>query len=33
VQALAAWDREHPDALVIPGHDIDAWEALHERYS
>jgi N-acyl homoserine lactone hydrolase len=32
-QALAAWDREHPDALVIPGHDIDAWEALDERYS
>ena len=33
VQALAAWDRGHPDALVIPGHDMDAWEGLQERYS
>ena len=33
VQALAAWDREHPEALVIPGHDMDAWEGLQERYS
>lgn len=22
----------HPDALVIPGHDMDAWSALDERY-
>ena len=29
---LAAWDREHPDALVIPGHDMEAWEDLDERY-
>jgi hypothetical protein len=33
VHALAQWDREHPDALVIPGHDMPAWEALQERYS
>jgi glyoxylase-like metal-dependent hydrolase (beta-lactamase superfamily II) len=33
VQALAAWDRAHPDALVIPGHDMPAWETLHERYA
>ena len=33
VVALAQWDREHPDALVIPGHDMPAWEALQERYS
>jgi glyoxylase-like metal-dependent hydrolase (beta-lactamase superfamily II) len=32
VQALAAWDRAHPDALVIPGHDMPAWETLSERY-
>jgi glyoxylase-like metal-dependent hydrolase (beta-lactamase superfamily II) len=31
--ALAAWDREHPDALVVPGHDMPAWEALEELYS
>lgn len=31
--ALAAWDTAHPDALVIPGHDMDAWEGLQERYS
>jgi N-acyl homoserine lactone hydrolase len=33
VGALAAWDREHPDALVIPGHDMPAWQPLEERYS
>jgi N-acyl homoserine lactone hydrolase len=32
VDALAAWDRAHPDALVIPGHDIQAWESLQQRY-
>jgi glyoxylase-like metal-dependent hydrolase (beta-lactamase superfamily II) len=31
--ALAAWDREHPDALVVPGHDMRAWEGLEELYS
>jgi N-acyl homoserine lactone hydrolase len=31
--ALARWDKEHPGALVIPGHDMDAWESLEERYS
>jgi glyoxylase-like metal-dependent hydrolase (beta-lactamase superfamily II) len=33
VGALAAWDREHPDALVIPGHDMAAWQRLEESYS
>jgi glyoxylase-like metal-dependent hydrolase (beta-lactamase superfamily II) len=33
VVALAEWDRAHPDAIVIPGHDMPAWEALQERYS
>jgi glyoxylase-like metal-dependent hydrolase (beta-lactamase superfamily II) len=32
VQALAAWDRAHPNALVIPGHDMQAWRALADRY-
>jgi N-acyl homoserine lactone hydrolase len=32
VSSLAAWDAEHPDAVVIPGHDMPAWESLHERY-
>jgi N-acyl homoserine lactone hydrolase len=32
VSALAAWDSEHPDAVVIPGHDMPAWEALQDRY-
>lgn len=33
VAALASWDREHPDALVIPGHDMPAWKRLQDRYS
>ncbi|HWX95399.1 MAG TPA: N-acyl homoserine lactonase family protein [Solirubrobacteraceae bacterium] len=31
--ALRAWDLQHPDALVVPGHDMDAWEQLEELYS
>jgi glyoxylase-like metal-dependent hydrolase (beta-lactamase superfamily II) len=31
--ALAAYDREHPDMLVVPGHDMAAWEQLDELYS
>ena len=33
IAALAAWDREHPDAVVVPGHDMPAWERLEELYS
>jgi glyoxylase-like metal-dependent hydrolase (beta-lactamase superfamily II) len=33
VAALATWDREHPDALVISGHDMPAWERLEEHYT
>jgi N-acyl homoserine lactone hydrolase len=33
LQSLASWSREHPDALVIPGHDMPAWEGLEQRYS
>ncbi len=32
VDALRAWEREHPDALIIPGHDMAHWETLAERY-
>jgi glyoxylase-like metal-dependent hydrolase (beta-lactamase superfamily II) len=32
VDALRAWDREHPDALIVPGHDMAHWETLAERY-
>jgi N-acyl homoserine lactone hydrolase len=31
--ALRAWDLEHPDAVVVPGHDMAAWEQLEELYS
>jgi N-acyl homoserine lactone hydrolase len=29
---LAAWDRGHPDAVLIPGHDMEAWQRLEELY-
>jgi glyoxylase-like metal-dependent hydrolase (beta-lactamase superfamily II) len=32
VRALAAYDRAHPEALVIPGHDMAAWSALRDSY-
>jgi N-acyl homoserine lactone hydrolase len=32
VRALQAYDREHPDALIVPGHDMAHWETLAERY-
>lgn len=32
VSAIEAYDREHPDALIIPGHDMVAWEELGELY-
>jgi N-acyl homoserine lactone hydrolase len=32
LRALRAYDREHPDALIIPGHDMAHWETLAERY-
>jgi hypothetical protein len=32
VLQLAAWDRTHPEAVVIPGHDMDAWQRLEELY-
>lgn len=32
VAQIAAWDRSHPDAVIIPGHDMDAWRRLEELY-
>jgi N-acyl homoserine lactone hydrolase len=32
LQTLAAYDRAHPGALIIPGHDMEAWSALEPRY-
>ena len=32
LRALQAYDREHPDALIVPGHDMAYWETLAERY-
>ncbi len=32
LRALQAWDREHPDALIVPGHDMAHWETLAARY-
>jgi glyoxylase-like metal-dependent hydrolase (beta-lactamase superfamily II) len=29
---IAAWQREHSGALLIPGHDMQAWEGLQEVY-
>jgi glyoxylase-like metal-dependent hydrolase (beta-lactamase superfamily II) len=33
LRMLQAYDREHPDALIVPGHDMAHWETLAERYS
>ena len=33
VAQLAQWDRDNPGALVIPGHDMQAWGQLEELYS
>lgn len=32
VGSLAAWDAAHENAVVIPGHDMPAWETLRESY-
>ncbi|HEV3071111.1 MAG TPA: N-acyl homoserine lactonase family protein [Solirubrobacteraceae bacterium] len=33
LSALQAYDREQPEALIIPGHDMEHWRSLDERYS
>jgi N-acyl homoserine lactone hydrolase len=32
LQTLQAYDRAHPDALIIPGHDMAHWRTLESRY-
>ena len=31
--ALQTYDREHPEALIVPGHDMEHWRGLDSRYS
>jgi N-acyl homoserine lactone hydrolase len=31
--AIQAYDRDNPGALIVPGHDMAAWEQLDELYS
>jgi N-acyl homoserine lactone hydrolase len=33
LSALQAYDREQPGALIIPGHDMEHWQSLEERYA
>lgn len=33
VAQLAEWDRAHPNAVVIPGHDMPSWSRLEATYS
>jgi glyoxylase-like metal-dependent hydrolase (beta-lactamase superfamily II) len=33
VAELEAFDREHADAVIVPGHDMAHWEGLAERYA
>ncbi len=33
LRRLQAYDRQHPEALVIVGHEMPAWEGLAELYS
>lgn len=33
LSALQAYDREQPEALIIPGHDMEHWRSLEERYA
>jgi len=33
LSAIQAYDREHPEALIIPGHDMEHWRGLDTQYS
>lgn len=33
LSSLQAYDREQPEALIIPGHDKEHWRSLEERYA
>ncbi len=30
---IQAYDREQPEALIVPGHDTEHWRGLEKRYS
>jgi N-acyl homoserine lactone hydrolase len=32
LREIQLYRREHPEALIIPGHDQDAWDRLEKRY-
>jgi N-acyl homoserine lactone hydrolase len=32
LETLVAYDRANPDAVIVPGHDMEAWSALEPRY-
>ncbi len=32
LRQVQAYDRENPDALILPGHDIQAWQKLQPAY-
>jgi N-acyl homoserine lactone hydrolase len=32
IAAIQGYDREHPDALIVPGHDMKQWRTLESRY-
>ena len=32
LRAIKSYDREHRGALIIPGHDMEHWEQLQDRY-
>lgn len=33
LSALQAYDREQPQALIVPGHDMEHWRGLEKRYT
>jgi glyoxylase-like metal-dependent hydrolase (beta-lactamase superfamily II) len=33
LREIQLYRREHPDALIVPGHDHDAWQDLERSYS
>jgi N-acyl homoserine lactone hydrolase len=32
LREIQLYEREHPDALIVPGHDAQAWESLEPSY-
>jgi N-acyl homoserine lactone hydrolase len=33
IAEIQGYDREHPDALIVPGHDMEHWRTLESRYT